>query len=84
MIEPRYEVRPIRKWKNTKTGATASIYGAVPYVRDSDRENWTIIQDGYGYWDRRTGTMHGKAGTPRESVVRLLKSFNAAFVDSGA
>lgn len=41
------KVIPSRRWRNSVTGATASIYGAVPYVSDADKANWEVITVGY-------------------------------------
>jgi hypothetical protein len=54
---PRYEVIPSRAWKNTTTGATASLYGAVPWTVESDKANWSIVDRGYTVRNRSTGTV---------------------------
>lgn len=59
----RYEIAPCRHWKNTKTGRTASLYGAVPYT-DGDRKDWEIVVNGFGYWDHNNGTFHNFNGNP--------------------
>lgn len=41
------QVIPSRRWKNAVTGATASVYGALPYVSDADRDNWAVETVGY-------------------------------------
>lgn len=39
------EIILAKRWKNFKTGRTASIYGAVPYT--SDKADWHIETTGY-------------------------------------
>jgi hypothetical protein len=34
------EVVPSVRWKNRRTGATASLYGAVPWTSDRERHDW--------------------------------------------
>jgi hypothetical protein len=41
------EVIPARRWVNSVTGQTASIYGAAPYGGDRDRVNWSIKDSGF-------------------------------------
>lgn len=41
------KVIPSRRWQNSVTGATASVYGAVPYVSDADKADWAIVTVGY-------------------------------------
>ncbi len=40
------EVIPAKRWRN-RDGRTASLTGAVPYVRDAEAEGWTIEQWGW-------------------------------------
>ena len=37
------KVIPSKRWENKATGATASLYGAVPWVRDTDKRNWEVV-----------------------------------------
>lgn len=39
------KVIPSRRWQNAVTGATASIYGAVPYVGEAG--DWAIVTVGF-------------------------------------
>ena len=55
--EPRYTVIESRRWKNQETGATASPYGACPWVSDSDRENWTMETVGWTVRNNQEGTI---------------------------
>lgn len=78
----RYEITPIRFWRNNKTGATASIFGSVPYTSEADAQNWAVVEDGYGWWDRQTNTYHGTHGQTRGQVVERIKKFCPSFVDT--
>ena len=51
----RFEVIESRRWKNARTGLTASIYGAVPYHGESDRAEWSIETVGYTWRSLKTG-----------------------------
>ncbi len=53
----RYEVIPSRCWKNATTGATASVYGAVPYQRDAKAEGWEVVERGFTIQDNVSGTV---------------------------
>lgn len=59
----RYEVIESRCWKNARTGASASIYGAVPYQSDAETEGWSIVTLGYTIRDNVAGTV-GIGRTP--------------------
>jgi hypothetical protein len=52
----RYEVIESRCWKHS-SGATASLYGAVPYQRDAAAEGWQIVMRGYTIQDNASGTV---------------------------
>lgn len=54
---PRYEVIPSRHWKNSRTGQTASLYGAVPYVNDAEAEGWSLVTKGFTVRDNVRGTV---------------------------
>lgn len=53
----RYEVVESRSWKNSRTGATASLYGAVPYQRDAESEGWAVVTNGFTIQDNVRGTV---------------------------
>lgn len=49
------KVIPSRRWRNRVTGATASIYGAAPYVSDADKADWEVETAGFTIqWDDGT------------------------------
>jgi hypothetical protein len=52
----RYEIIDSRHWKHA-SGATASLYGAVPWSNEADRVNWRIVIVGYTVRDNVRGTV---------------------------
>lgn len=70
-------VIPSRRWQHT-SGATASIYGAVPWTRDDDKPNWQIITVGWTWEhsDGRIGLGRVPAKTEAEAqeVMRKVNS----------
>lgn len=77
---PRFTVREHRRWRNTATGATASIYGANPYW-GADPGAWIVESAGFTIADSHTGTVG--CGRPpsatREDAQALADTFNARF-----
>lgn len=72
------EVIPSKVWKNKNTGATASIYGAVPYHTTAEAEGWEIITRGFT-WVNSNGTV-GLGRVPAktyEEAVEVMNKFNA-------
>ncbi len=57
----RYEVVESKYWKNTRTGATASLTGACPYW--GDPSGWEIASRGWTVRDNKTNTV-GVGRTP--------------------
>ena len=55
--KPRYEVVPSRCWYNAITGATASLYGACPWVSDAEKDEWTLTVSGWTIKDNQRGTV---------------------------
>ena len=75
----RYEVIESRRWKNSATGATASLYGAAPYVSDRDRADWHVETVGYTWRNLKTGTIGlgrapAKTREEAETVAARLNS----------
>ena len=62
----RYEIIEAKCWVHTD-GRTASVYGACPYVSDSDKANWTIQTVGYTIRDNKTNTV-GMGRKPFDSM----------------
>lgn len=54
---PRFEVIQARHWKNVVTGATASVYGACPWILDTDKPQWRVIDEGFTVRDNKTNTV---------------------------
>lgn len=70
------EVIESRRWKNTKTGRTASLYGAVPWSGENDG-TWIVETVGYT-WKLDNGTI-GLGRTPaktRDEAVKIMNEFN--------
>lgn len=68
------EIIKSRAWINKKTGETTSIYGAVPYVSESDKQNWEIETRGYT-WRKYDGTI-GLGRAPAKSYEEALEVMN--------
>jgi len=45
-----------KRWVNRVTGKTASIYGALPYSSDTEKQNWEMQPNGYT-WVNSNGTI---------------------------
>jgi hypothetical protein len=76
----KYEIIESKKWVNTATGATASIYGAAPYTNDKDRVFWSIEVVGYTIRNNDTGTV-GLGRLPFKTMyeaVEHLRKLNIA------
>lgn len=66
-----------RRWRNMQTGQTASIYGAVPYTRESERADWMIETVGWT-WELDNGRV-GLGRPPAETyeaALAVLKQIN--------
>jgi hypothetical protein len=44
-------------WRNKKTGAGASIYGAVPWTSSEDKANWEKINTGFTVYNEQRNTI---------------------------
>lgn len=76
----KYEIVESKKWVNSITGATASIYGAVPYTSDSDKQNWSVETVGYTIRNNDTGIV-GLGKPPFKTMyeaVEQLRKLNIA------
>lgn len=70
------EVIESKRWRNTKTGQTASIYGAVPY--QGDQGPWIIETIGFT-WRLDNGTvglgrMPAKTRAEAEEIMRKVNN----------
>lgn len=50
------EVIESKRWINSRTGQTASIYGAVPYTSAADQLDWAVEAVGFT-WRCQDGTV---------------------------
>lgn len=53
----RYEVIESKRWVNKTTGQTASVFGAVPWTRQSEKSQWSMESVGWTVRDNRNGTV---------------------------
>ncbi len=56
---PKYEVVESRCWVNSSTGATASLYGSIPWTSEDDKANWSVVVKGYTIQNNQTGVIGG-------------------------
>jgi len=72
------EIIESKIWVNLVTGLTASIYGAVPYGSDADKDDWEVKTVGYT-WKLKDGTI-GLGRRPvktYEEAVEVMNKVNA-------
>lgn len=53
----KYEVLKSVCWVHVPSGNTASIYGAVPWTRDSEKKNWQHLDQGWTVRNPYNGTV---------------------------
>ena len=73
------EVIERKIWRNARTGATASIYGAVPCYAAQDEAEWKIESCGFTWRDTRDNTV-GLGRVPvatREEAQAIADAVNA-------
>lgn len=71
------EIVESKYWLNIKTKQTASIYGAVPYSNESNKQDWTIVTRGYT-WRLDNGTI-GLGRMPvktYDEAKQIMDAFN--------
>lgn len=71
------EIIDSKRWRNSVTGATASIYGAVPWINASDSPQWVIETVGYT-WRLDNGTI-GLGRVPAKTMhkaIEVMERFN--------
>lgn len=56
MTMTRFEVIESKSWKRDD-GATASIYGAVPWTSPTEEKRWKVVTRGYTVRDNERGTI---------------------------
>lgn len=72
---PRYEVIESQVWRRDD-GATASVYGACPWMSDSERDRWSIHVRGYTIRDNARGTV-GLGRVPWTDAIAHAGKLNA-------
>lgn len=78
-------VIPSRQWRNARTGATASLYGACPWTCDAEKADWSLVTVGWT-WELSNGTI-GLGRVPaktREEAEEIMARYNARFAPRGA
>ena len=65
------EVIESKHWVNNSTGATASIYGAVPWTTEKEKAQWKIETRGYT-WRLSNGTI-GLGRVPAKTMNEALE-----------
>jgi hypothetical protein len=69
-----------KHWVNKINGATASIYGSVPYTNDLDKENWHIITKGFTWLlDNGTVGLGRQAAKTLTEAQDVMKQFNERY-----
>lgn len=71
------EVIESKCWKHKVTGQTVSIYGAVPYVNETEKQNWEIVSRGFT-WRLDNGTIGlGRMPTKtRDEALEVMNKIN--------
>jgi len=77
------EVVESRAWINSETGATASVYGAVPWTSEAEKPQWSVQIRGFT-WRMPNGTigMGRKPVATREEAQAIMDTINARSVRS--
>jgi hypothetical protein len=69
---------PFRKWLNAD-GRSASVTGAVPYVRDAAAEGWRIVESGWSVQHEDGTRGLGRAPFETEGEARAWCDANPRF-----
>jgi hypothetical protein len=73
----RYVAIPSRHLRNTKTGATASLYGAHPAKSPGDFQNWLVVTNGWTIHDLKENRIGGFQSCPPGSSQEHAESVAA-------
>ena len=74
------KVTEAKRWKNTKTGSTASIYGSVPWVTEAERPEWIIEATGWTWaCDNGTIGIGRKPADTKEEAEAIMEKVNALY-----
>lgn len=77
------KVVPSKCWRNSKTGETASLYGAAPWFGGGEHPDWSVVQVGWT-WEHPNGTV-GLGRMPaktREEAQEVADRLNAKFYNN--
>jgi hypothetical protein len=56
-------------------GLKASVYGACPWLNDNERDRWTVVTNGWTWWDDMTNTVGmGRAPVATQAEAETLAS----------
>jgi hypothetical protein len=65
------EVIESKQWVNSETGATASIYGSLPWRSVTEKDQWAIVVRGFT-WKNSNGTI-GLGRRPAKTYAEALE-----------
>ena len=91
MAQTKIAIIPSRRWKNSRTGQTASIRGAVPYLSLNEQRDWNVETSGFTVRITETiGNVTVASGRPpfptleaaSEYVAQYVNTFNAVIETS--
>jgi hypothetical protein len=73
----KFEIIESKHWRHS-AGMTASLYGAVPWTSEADRQNWSVQVVGYTLRNIKTGTVGigRKPFKTYEEAVEFVSQFN--------
>ncbi len=83
MSQTKIAIIPSRRWKNTRTGQTASIRGAVPYLSLKDQRDWNVETSGFTVRITETnGNVTVGAGRSPFSTLEAASEYVAQYVNT--
>ena len=68
----KYEIIKSKTWVNVINNNSVSIYGAVPYINDSEKQNWVIKELGWTIYNNKLNTV----GIGRKPFVTYFEALN--------
>jgi hypothetical protein len=68
----KYEIIKSKQWVNINTKEKASLFGAVPYINDSEKQNWVIKEFGWTIRNNKLNTV----GIGRKPFVTYFEALN--------
>ena len=83
MSQTKIAIIPSRRWKNSRTGQTASIRGAVPYLSLNELRDWNVETSGFTVRITETnGNVTVGAGRPPFPTLEAASEYVAQFVNT--